>query len=127
MTSPTATTTRKQLRGYGVSRYLARRLTQALTPVNKLGNAYVYRLEHVIGATRTYQSNTRIQEKTRQLLEQVMTQLLSRVDNVVPILPNSPTTEVSEIAKQLLNQMHQTDRAMAEMKATAASASHGQT
>ena len=121
MDSSTPTTTRKQLRGYGASRYLARRLTESLAPIDKAGNAYVYALEQVIAAVRDYSAKQRIQQTTRQVLAQLLSQLLARIDNVVPLVPDSDETEVSDVAKQLLKQMRRTDKALAEVKATVAS------
>ncbi len=121
MNSSAPTTTRKQLRGYGASHYLARRLTASLSPISKSGNAYVYELDQVSGAVREYSSNARIQLTTRKVLEQILTQLLTQLDNVLPLVPNSSKTEVSDVARQLLNQMRRTDKALSEMKATVAS------
>ena len=121
MDSSTPTTTRKQLRGYGASRYLARRLTASLAPIDKASNAYVYALEQVIAAVRDYSAKQRIQQTTRQVLAQLLSQLLARIDNVVPLVPDNNDTEVSEVAKQLLKQMRRTDKALAEVKATVAS------
>ncbi|MEM6598904.1 MAG: hypothetical protein AAF810_10070 [Cyanobacteria bacterium P01_D01_bin.36] len=119
--SPQLTTTRKQLQGYGASRYLARKLTVSLPPVAKSGNAYVYGLHQVIAAIRTYNSKPRIQLTTKQVLEQILTQLLPRLDNVTPLISTNDTTEVSNIARQLLTQMHRTEKSLAEVKATAVS------
>lgn len=115
------TTTRRQLQGYGASRYLARRLTTSLVPVAKSGNAYVYSLQQAITAIREYSSKARIQPATKQVLAQIQKQLLARLDNVAALVPNSPATEMSDIAGQLLAQMRRTDKALSEMKATVAS------
>ena len=116
------TTTRKQLQGYGASRYLARRLTTSLTPIAKLGSAYVYVIEQVIAAIREYKSNARIQITTKQVLEQIMAQLLTQLDNVIPITTaKGSQTEVSDVAQQLLHQMRRTDKSLSDLKATAAS------
>ena len=121
MDASTPTTTRKQLCGYGASRYLARKLTRSLEPVAKSGNAYVYALNQVVTAVRDYSARARVQLTTKQTLEQLLTQLLSRIDNVVSLVPNSNQTEVGDVTQQLLKQMHRTDKAMAELKATVAS------
>ena len=113
--------TRKQLRGYGASRYLARRLTEPLAPIGKSGNAYLYALDQIVAAVRKYRSKSRLQHSTRQILEQLLTQLLTRIDNVVPLVSGDHETEVSDVAKLLLRQMRRTDKALAEMKATVAS------
>ena len=120
-TSPEPTTTRKQLQGYGASRYLGRRLTASLVPVAKSGNAYVYSLGQAIAAIRDYSSNPRIKLATKQVLEQILAQLLTRLDTVAPFVAGNDTTEVSNIARQLLDQMRRTDKSLSEMKATVAS------
>lgn len=121
MASSVSTISRKQLQGYGASRYLARKLTVSLTPVAKSGNAYVYALDQVISAIRAYSQKTRIQIATRQVLEKVVTQLLARLDNVVPLVTGNKRTEVSDVTQQLLQQMRRTDKALSDMKATVAS------
>ena len=121
MNASTLTTTRKQLRGYGASHYLARRLTRSLKPIAKSGNAYVYALDQVVTAARSYSEQARVQPTTKQILEQMLTQLVSQIDNVVPMLPDGHRTAAGDAAKQLLKQMHRTDKAMAELKATVAS------
>lgn len=119
--SPMPTTTRKQLRGYGASHYLARRLTASLPSVAKSGNAYVYAIDQVTAAIREHSSKARTQLATKEVLEQIATQLLAQLNNVVPLVPNSSTTEVSDVARQLLKQMRRTDKALSNMKATVAS------
>lgn len=121
MDSSAPTTTRKQLQGYGASRYLAGILTASLTPVAKSGNAHIYTLEQVIAAIREHRAKSRTRLTTKQVLAQIMAQLLTRLDNVIPLVPDNETTEISSVARQLLNQMHRTDRALSEMKATVAS------
>lgn len=121
MNSSTPTITRKQLRGYGASHYLARRLTALLSPIEKSGNAYVYAVVQVSTAIREYSSKAGIQTTTREVLEQILTQLLAQLDNVVPLVPSTHTTEVSDVARQLFNQMRRTDKVLSEMKATVAS------
>jgi len=121
MNSAMPTLTRKQLRGYGASRYLTRRLTASLQPVAKSGNAYVYAVDQAISAIREHKSRARIQLTTKEVLEQILAQLLAQLDNVVPLVTNGTTTEVSDVAQQLLNQMRRTDKALSEMKATVAS------
>ena len=121
MNLSTPTITRKQLRNYGASRYLARRLTVSLLPVAKSGNAHVYAVDKVSMAIRKYGSKARIQLTTREVLEQILSQLLAQLDNVLPLVPSTHTTEVSSIARQLFKQMRRTDRALSEMKATVAS------
>ena len=121
MDASAPTVTRKQLQGYGASRYLALMLTRSLAPVAKSGNAYVYALTQVVTAARDYAAKPRVQATTKQTLEQILTQLLARINNVISLVPNGDKTEVSDVAQQLLKQMRLTDKAMADMKATVAS------
>jgi len=96
-------------------------LTASLQPVAKSGNAYVYAVDQAIAAIREHKSRARIQLTTKEVLEQILAQLLAQLDNVVPLVTNGTTTEVSDVAQQLLNQMRRTDKALSEMKATVAS------
>ena len=57
------TTTRKQLQGYGASRYLAYSLTKDLTSATKQGRAYAYVLRDVIVSIREYKKRPRIKPK----------------------------------------------------------------
>ncbi|MEL7334423.1 MAG: hypothetical protein AAFN12_19410 [Cyanobacteria bacterium J06560_2] len=115
------TTTRKQLRGYGATPYLARKLTESLSPVEKQGNAYVYQLEPTIGAIRIYSERSRVQAETKQTLETILSELLARLSNVVSLPPTDSASDVGYLAQSLIKAIRRTDRSMAEMKAVVAS------
>lgn len=121
MSSSALTTTRKQLRGYGATSYLARRLTESLTPVDKLGNAYVYALEQTITAIREYAARSRVRTETKQTLEKILDELLARLSNVVGLPLKPDNSEVGHLARELMKAIRRTDKSMAEMKATVAS------
>ena len=121
MSDTALTTTRKQLRGYGASRYLARRLTCAIEPVAKAGSAYVYSLEETVIAIRQYRQRQRVQQATKATLDLILDALLTRLGNVVEFAPDSDASDISWLARQTVKAMRQTDKALAEMKATVAS------
>ena len=115
------TMTRQQLKGYGTSRYLATALTKNLTPVAKQGRAYAYSLTDVIISMREYLQRPRIKSTTRQNLFEILPVLLERLGNVIPVPFGDAThPEISQLAKQLTQAMSDTDRVLAELKATAA-------
>lgn len=117
-------TTRKQLRGYGASRYLARRLTETLTPVEKVGSAYVYELAQVIDSSRAYSERSRIRPTTKETLQQLIDQLLPRMNNVVNLPTTQNSSDISQLAQRAIQAIRLTDKALAEMKATAATLSN---
>ena len=115
------TTTRKQLQGYGASRYLATVLTKDLTPVTKQGRAYAYVLSDVIISIREYKKRPRIKPTTSQTLENILRSLLERLGNVIQVPFNHGTDpEISQLAKQLIQAMSDTDSVLVELKATTA-------
>ena len=115
------TTTRKQLQGYGASRYLATVITKNLTPVTKQGKAYAYALTDVIISIREYKKRPRIKPKTSQTLENILRSLLERLGNVIQVpFSHGTDPEISELAKQLVQAMSDTDSVLAEFKATVA-------
>ncbi|MEL6815007.1 MAG: hypothetical protein AAFP03_09360 [Cyanobacteria bacterium J06598_3] len=114
------TVTRKQLRGYGTTRYLARKLTESLEPLGKSGSAYVYDLAQAIAAIREYGGRSRIRPHTKQTLLKILDVLLPRLNNVVDLPTGNSSSEVSRLAQHAMQAMRQTDKALAEMKATAA-------
>jgi hypothetical protein len=118
----TQTTTRKQLQGYGATRYLATKITASLTPVDRAGTAYVFALEPTIAAIRLYAARSRIHLTTQQTLNHILSELLARLDNIIPLSLEEKPSELGKLAKQALKAMRRTDKAMAEMKATVASA-----
>lgn len=121
MNNAELTTTRKQLRGYGATVYLSRKLTESLTPVEKSGRGYRYALEPTISAIRDYAMRSRVRAETRQTLKTILRELLSRLDNVVALQPTTDTSEVTHLTQALIAAMRRTDKSMADMKATVAS------
>lgn len=117
----TSTTTRKQLRGYGASRYLARKVTEPLDPIGKAGSAYVYALDQAIAAIRDYSERSRIHSETKQTLNNILSELLPRLDNVVNLPAAEQPSEIGKLAQRAMKAMRRTDKAMAEMKAMVAS------
>jgi hypothetical protein len=114
-------TTRQQLQGYGASRYLARTITGSLTPVGKEGRAWTYSSKEVIGSIRNRLQNSRIKLTTQETLNRILNSLLERLGNVVQVSFGSGTDpELSELTKQLFKAMSKTDKALGELKATAA-------
>ncbi len=114
-------TTRLQLQGYGLSPYQTRVVTKNLTPVGKHGRAYAYTLTDVIASIKYYLQNRRIKLTTKHSLEAVLAELLKRLNNVVEVPFGSATNpEINKLAKQLAKTMSDTDSALAELRATAA-------
>jgi hypothetical protein len=124
---PVLTITRRQLQGYGATRYLAAKITASLTPVEKAGAAYVYALEPTIAAIRLYAERSRIRPTTQQTLSHILPALLARLDNIVPLSLEERPSELGKLAQQAIKAMRRTDKALSEMKATVAStgSSHG--
>jgi tRNA/tmRNA/rRNA uracil-C5-methylase (TrmA/RlmC/RlmD family) len=114
-------TTRKQLQGYGATRYLATRVTKNLTPINTKTRAYVYLLNDVIKAIRDYLQRSRIKPKTARTLTIILKLLLERLGNVIEVPFDRPTNpEINQLAKKLTQAITNTDTVLAELKATAA-------
>lgn len=115
--------TRSQLKGYGTSSYHARVITKNLLPVTKQKRANAYLLNDVITAFKDYLKRPRLKTKSRKNLKQVLETLLERLGNVleVPFHQESNThLEISQLAKPLTKAMSDTDRNLAELKATVA-------
>lgn len=112
------TTTRRQLKGYGLTPHLATSITQAINPIEKQGRTLIYNLNDVIGQIRQYLTKTRIKPQTRKTLETLLETLLQRIGNLVPI-PFVQTTdpETSRLAKKAFNLLQDTLAHFAEMKA----------
>lgn len=113
--------TRRQLRGYGCSAYLARQLTWNLTPIAQQGRANVYSLSAVIAALRHYQQQPRVQDKTKALIAQVLPELLARLGNVVQApFAWQGDDELRGLVAGLGRAMQATDAVVAQMKAQVA-------
>lgn len=115
------TTTRKQLQGYGATRYQSELITKNLTSVAKHGRAYAYAVGDVMVSIKEYSQHTRIKQTTRQSLETILQMLLERLNNVIEV-PFGRTTapKINKLARQLTQAMSNTDRALTELKATTA-------
>ncbi|MBD0345003.1 MAG: hypothetical protein ICV63_09330 [Coleofasciculus sp. Co-bin14] len=114
-------TTRKQLKGYGATRYQAEALTKNLTSVAKQGRDYAFSVSDVIASIRNYLQRPRIQPATRQILEAVLQVLLERLSNVIEVpFGHATDPEINKLARQLTLAMSNTDTALAELQATAA-------
>lgn len=79
------TTTRNQLRGYGLSRYQARTLTESLAPIDQEKRLNIYSLHEVIGAIRQRLENRRLTLTTREKLTETIQELTRRLGNVVSV------------------------------------------
>lgn len=115
------TITRKQLRGYGASRYLARKITEPLSPIGKAGSAYLYTIEEAIASIREYAERSRVRKETKQMLSKMLCELLPLLDNIVNLPPTERPSEIGRLAQQAMKAMRRTDKVMAEMKAMVAS------
>ena len=115
--------TRSQLKGYGTSSYHARVITKNLLPVTKQKRANAYLLNDVITSLKEYLKRPRIKNKSRENLKQVLEILLERLGNVLEVPFHQESNrhpEISQLAKQLTKAMSDTDRNLAELKATVA-------
>ena len=114
-------TTRKQLQGYGATRYQTTIITRNLAPVARQGRAYVYALNNVIEAIRDYLQRSGIQLKNRQTLQAILQVLLERLGNVIEFpFSRGTNPKIDKLAKQLTQAMSNTDAVLAELKASAA-------
>ena len=114
-------TTRRQLQGYGASSYHAEVITKNLTLVAKQGRTYIYAVSDVIVSIRDYLQRPRVKPTSRQVLEGVLQALLERLNNVVEVPFGCATDpEINKLARQLSQSMSDTDSALAELEATAA-------
>ncbi|HAA26338.1 MAG TPA: hypothetical protein DCE56_00010 [Cyanobacteria bacterium UBA8553] len=114
-------TTRKQLQGYGTTRYQAEVITKNITSQALQGRTYTYAVSDVIVSIRDYVQRPRIKPATRRTLEAVLPALLERLNNVVEVPFSSvKSPEINKLVRQLTQAMSDTDSALAELKATAA-------
>ena len=97
------TTTYRQLCQYGASSYHARLITQGLTPIRVHKRTYVYPLNTVIAAIRSYLERPRLTEQTRATMQTVLEHLLQQLDNVI-VAPfgMSPEERISFYVHQIL-------------------------
>jgi hypothetical protein len=116
-------TTRVQLKGYGLTRYQATKITQNLTPISKQGRTYVYSVSDAIGSIRSALTNSRLKPLTRQQLLDALDSLIARLDNLITLPFNATSSthpEIGDIAKQLLKAISSANTTLVDLKATAA-------
>jgi hypothetical protein len=118
---PPKETDRCQLRGYGLSEYLAIAITKNIQPIRKDGRTAHYALSDVIDSIMRYHDRTRIKPKTKQILANVLSSLVERLDNLAPVgFSGSTDPDLGRLAKQALSLMRSTRSHFAEMKAMVA-------
>ena len=77
------TITRKQLKEFGASDYLARCLTRDLQPVGRRGRAYLYSRDQVLDAIRKRMNTPRIRQATKIVLTQLEVEVSGVVEDAV--------------------------------------------
>lgn len=116
-------TTRKQLQGYGATSHQARSITKNLSPIHIESRTYAYPISDVIASIREYLKRPRLKTVTHQKLRAVLEALLQRLGNVIDVPFGQPiNSEISKSTKRLIQAVADTDQALAELKATAATA-----
>lgn len=114
-------TTRRQLQGYGASSYHAEVITKNLTLAAKQGQTYIYAVSDVIVSIRDYLQRPRVKPTSRQVLDGVLQVLLERLSNVIEVpFGRATNPEINKLARQLSQSISDTDKALAELEATAA-------
>ena len=114
-------TTRKQLQGYGATSYQARSITKNLSPIHVENRTYAYPISDVIASIRDYLKRPRLKTVTCEKLKAVLEALIQRLGNVIDIPFGQPiNSEISQSTKRLIQAMADTDQAITELKATAA-------
>ncbi|MBD2080724.1 hypothetical protein [Leptolyngbya sp. FACHB-17] len=114
------TITRKQLRGLGLSLYLAAAITKALKPSSQKGSTYFYAVTEVIGSLREYLQRSRIKPATRETLKPALDILLDLIGNVVPVAFGTSTDpELSRLARELMSTISKTNSSLAALKVDA--------
>lgn len=115
------TTTRAQLKGYGLSDYLATALTKSLNPARKERNTHHYALNEVIASVRAYQERERVKPKTRHSLNALLNNLQERQDNLIAVpFTNGTDKELSDLAKRAYRTLSKTGKTLSDLKAEAA-------
>ena len=114
--------TRAQLRGYGLSNYLVRRVTAGLTHIAKRGNAHCFALSTTMSALREYAEHPRVRPATRMAIQHALRQLSPLLGNVITAQFGmaGDDRELRDAVIGLLGAQQTTDRALADLKATAA-------
>lgn len=100
--------TRRQLKSFGATDYLIKRLTRSLQPADKQGRAYVYDTAQVIHEIHNLLETPRIRQTTKA----VLTHLEARLSELVEELPHSK-------ADRLLATIQQAEEANVRFEQTA--------
>jgi hypothetical protein len=115
------TTTRHQLKGYGLTVYLAIAITKTLTPVRKDKNTNHYSLNEVITSIRAYCGRERVKTETLERLNSLLNILQERQDNLIVVSFTKGTdAPLSELAKKAYLSLEKTTQTMSLLKAEAA-------
>lgn len=115
------TTTRAQLKGYGLSDYLATALTKSLNPVRKERNLYHYALNEVITGALAYRERERVKPETRRRLNALLDSLRERQNNVIAVpFTDGTDKELGELAHLAYQTLSKTVKTLADLKAEAA-------
>ena len=114
--------TRAQLRGYGLSDYLVRRVTATVQPVAKRGNAHCFELSVIMVVLRDHCQQPRTRSVTRTAIQRVLTELSPLLGNIVTAQFNiaSENHDLRESWVNLIKAQKVTDQALAEIKAMTA-------
>jgi hypothetical protein len=115
------TTTRKQLRGYGLSDYTVRKVTQGITPCDRQGATYLYVVSDVISALKQALQNPRSKPTTQSAMVDVLNRLLARLGNVITgSFGQSSDPELGQLTQKLAQSIQTTNLALANLEATVA-------
>jgi hypothetical protein len=116
------TTTRTQLKGYGLSNYLAITLTKNLTPIRKEKNTNHYALNDVITSTQTYRKRKGVKPKTHRSLNALLNTLQECQDNII-VVPFIKGTDqkLGKLAKHAYQTLSKAVKTLSDLKAEAAS------
>ena len=117
----TITLTRRQLRGYGLSSYLVRQLTQPLKPICKRGQADCFSIRDLMQALRDYSQKPRIYLETRKKIQLVLNELSQLLGNLQTAHFSWADDEESrDLVLGLMRSQQETDQQLAKMKAIVA-------
>jgi len=117
----TITLTRRQLRGYGLSSYLVRQLTQPLKPICKQGRTDCFLIRDLMQALRNYSQKPRIYLETRKKIQLVLNELSQLLGNLQTAHFGWADDEESrDLVLGLMRSQQETDQQLAKMKAIVA-------
>lgn len=75
--------TRKQLKNFGASEYLVKKLTKTLNPVKNKGRIHEYNTEQVCNSIRHLMNAPKIRKTTKVVLVQLEIEISSLVENII--------------------------------------------